>query len=93
MDQQCGFDLARVGRRQRAQFVHQRFEQALGGLGPGDRIADAFVGMHAARERAQVEPDHGGLQPGHRGGDNCLGVGHSGVRLHALFSGRSDAMR
>jgi len=71
-DQKRGVDALRVGVGERAQFLRKIHERVLQRPRLAHHIADLVLHVHALRERAEIQADHGAGQPVLRAGDDCL---------------------
>ena len=68
------FALARIGCLQIQQLRLQLFGQSGGGSLLADEQANAAVTVGSGGERAQIEADHGLLEPAARHGDDLLRI-------------------
>ena len=64
MDQQGGVDQRRVGGHQCVHLVAQLRQQGVAVGGLADHVAHLPPGLHGLGEGAEVEPDHGAIDPG-----------------------------
>ncbi len=72
MHEQRGFQGRAVGIPQAFQFCDQCFAQGIGVGGLGGDVADQALHLHGLREGAQVESDHGAVDPGAHFGERAF---------------------